>query len=300
MSKRRPRRSVSSAITSSVPMLPRFTLAPTRRSSHACCERCGASKITVSWPDRARGSRPRARRAPRPPASNRPTVPLSRPSAITSAAPAARSREHLGAPVAGHGLDAALAAHLGDHRELAGELGDQLRLARARQRQRAVGDLDVVDPQLAQPLDVALHAPLVDGDLQQRPARADGDAGVAADRDLVGHGAADVRGAPAELDHVDVLAGGDQQRLQRERRQPAVHDVRDARPARLGRCGPAGRGTPASCGAGREVARRRRVAACDRPWRATHPNRARASSYRGSAGITVHSRVTPRAAPGPA
>ncbi len=150
----------------------------------------------VSLPERAPGSRRRARRGRLPSASNSPTVPLSRPSAITIAAPAARSLS-ISAHQSLATASAALAADLGDHGELAGELRDQLGLARARQRQRAVGDLDVIDPQLVQPLDVALQPSLVDGDLQQRPAGADGDAGVAADRDLVGHGAADVRGAPA-------------------------------------------------------------------------------------------------------
>ncbi len=230
MSKRRPRRSVSSAITSSAPMLPRLTFGPTRRSSHACWERCGASKITVSLAD---GVQDRVHEL-----------------AVDLAAGVEEADRPALAPFGDHqrGARREVAESISSHQSLATASSSLLlptsaitvnsrasceissRLARARQRQRAVGDLDVIDPQLAQPLDVALHASLVDGDLQQRPARADGDAGVAADRDLVGHGAADVRGAPAELDHVDVLARGDEQRLQRERRQAAVDDVRDARP----------------------------------------------------------------------
>ena len=269
MSKRRPRRSVSSAITSSAPMLPRLTFGPTRRSSHACWERCGASKITVSLADRGedRVHELAVDGAAGVEEPDRPALaPLGDDQRRARREVAKASRRTSRSATASSPLLLPTSAITVNSR---GQLRDQLRLARARQRQRAVGDLDVIDPQLAQPLDVALEAALVDGDLQQRPARADRDAGVAADRDLVGHGAADVRGAPAELDHVDVLAGGDQQRLERERRQAAVDHVRDARPPRLDGAVRAGRGTPASCGAGREAARCRRVAACDRPWRWT-------------------------------
>ena len=93
--------------------------------------------------------------------SNSPTVPLSRPSAMTQRRAGREVAEHLGAPRVGVRGRGALAADLGDHGELLRELRDELRLLRRRHRQRAVGDLDVVDPELAQPVDVALELALV-------------------------------------------------------------------------------------------------------------------------------------------
>ena len=239
MSKRSPRRSVSSAITSSAPMLPRLTFGPDRRSSHACCARCGASKITVSWPtacedrvdqlavhgagrvEQADGPalaalrrsparrRPRGRRASPRTSRRRPRpAPLLLPtSAITVNSPAS----------------SAISSRLA---RAAPSAASRWRPRRGRCRARAATRRSG----RACPGATAISSSVPPGQIAMPASRQ-----IAT---LSAHRAAHVRGAPAELDQVDVLAGGDQQRLERQRREPAVEHVRDAGPARLG--GPLG------------------------------------------------------------
>ena len=78
-----------------------------------------------------------------------------------------------------------LRADLGEDREVAGELGDQLELALARDLDRAVGDLDVREPLLDEPALVLVQLPAGDGDLEQRSAADDGRAERAVERDLL-------------------------------------------------------------------------------------------------------------------
>ena len=121
VSKRRPRRSVSSAITSSGAMLPRLTFGPIWRSSHACCARRGASKITVS--------RPTAREDRVDQLAVHVAVVVEQPDRAALAALGDDQRgaggevgQHLGAPVVGDRIGAALAPDLRDDGELGGEL----------------------------------------------------------------------------------------------------------------------------------------------------------------------------------
>ena len=216
-------------------MLPRLTLGPRWRSSHVCCDCCGASKMTVSRPS-ARTIASTRSACTSPWSSNSPTVPLSRPSPITQHRAGREVAEHLldplGRPPRASTLLLPTSAMTVNSAASSAMIS---RLRSARDRQRPVGHLDVVDPELPQPLDVAVEAALVHGDLQQRAARADPHAGLPAQRDLLAHAAAHVRRAPAELDQVDVRPGGLEQRLERQRRHPAVEDVRDPRAPRLRR-----------------------------------------------------------------
>src|SRR5438876_603080 len=63
-----------------------------------------------------------------------------------------------------------LRADLGEHREVAREVGDQLELALARQVDDAVRDLDVREPEVGQPALVLVDLALRDHGLEERPA----------------------------------------------------------------------------------------------------------------------------------
>ena len=206
MSPRRPRRSVASGITSSGEMLPRLTDGPNSLMNHACAAFDGASKTIVGRPDPHRDLADQLR----PHASRRVEDPRG------AALP--RLCDHL--PRAGRQLlvhplhplvdgvfdRRVLRADLGEDREVAREVGDQLELALARDVDGAVRDLNVGQPEFPEPALVLVEPVLGVDDLEER----------AADHDrlpverrrsccarLLRH-----RGcAPAEFDDRDVVAG---------------------------------------------------------------------------------------------
>src|SRR5437879_6239444 len=97
-----------------------------------------------------------------------------------------------------------LRADLGQDGEVACEIADQLELAIARDVDGAVRDLDVVDPEAAQPALVVVQAIARVHDLEE--GAADHDRLGAEHLELPAEVARHPGGAPAELDDVDVLA----------------------------------------------------------------------------------------------
>src|ERR671934_38404 len=126
-----------------------------------------------------------------------------------------------------------LRAHLGEDGEVAGEVVDQLELALARDLERAVGDLDVREALLDQPALELVELPAREDGLEQRAAAHDRCLEVAVQGDLLLEVVGDVRGAPAELDDVDVAAGSVEEALDLTQIQPLVDHVRQALGARL-------------------------------------------------------------------
>src|SRR5262245_6742626 len=119
-----------------------------------------------------------------------------------------------------------LGADLGQDREVAREVGDQLELFLARDLDRAVGDLDVRQAEVGEPALVLVDLVLDVYDLEERAADDDGLA--AQYLELPAQVRCDVRGAPAELDDVDVDAGGLEDVLPAARAEALVEDVREA------------------------------------------------------------------------
>ena len=153
-----------------------------------------------------------------------PAVPPSRASVITFQAPASSSsRSHCTHWYGGVDDVRVLRADLGEDGEVAREVGDQLELALARDVDRAVGDLDVREAELGQPALVLVELVLRVDDLEERAA--DHDGLLAQDVELALEVGRHVRGAPAELDDVDVLAGGLEHVLPRARAEALVEHV---------------------------------------------------------------------------
>jgi hypothetical protein len=126
-----------------------------------------------------------------------------------------------------------LRADLGHDDEVLGELGDQLELAVVREVDRSVRDLDVRDALLGEPRPVLVELVPADDRLEERPAADDGHVEGAVERDLVLEVARDIRGAPAELDDVDVVAGRPEEALDVDKIEALVDDVGEALRARL-------------------------------------------------------------------
>ena len=126
-----------------------------------------------------------------------------------------------------------LRADLGEDDEVAGEVGDQLELLLARDLERAVGDLDVREAEVLEPALELVHLALAVHGLEERAAADDRRRERAVERDLLLEVVRDVARAPAELDDVDVLAGGVEEALDLAEVQALVHDVREATLARL-------------------------------------------------------------------
>ena len=101
-----------------------------------------------------------------------PAVPASRASAITFQAPAASSARICSTHTYGRHDRArvVLGADLGQDDELAGQPLDQLELALVLERDRAVGDLEVLEPEFVHPRDQLIEAALADRELGQRAA----------------------------------------------------------------------------------------------------------------------------------
>ena len=138
--------------------------------------------------------------------SKMPAVPPSRASVITFQAPASSSSFSHCVHSSARVLDRrVLRADLGEHGEVAREVGDQLELALARDLDRAVGDLDVRQAEARSATACTRRAcPCVD-DLEERAA--DHDRLVAQHVELALEVPRHVRRAPAELDDRDVVAG---------------------------------------------------------------------------------------------
>src|SRR5207247_10630719 len=96
-------------------------------------------------------------------------------------------------------------------------------------------DLDVGEALLAEPRLVLVARPAGDDGLEERAAADDGRLERAVERDLLLEVARDVRGAPAELDDVDVVAGRVEEALDVAQIEALVDDVGETRVARL-RC----------------------------------------------------------------
>ena len=126
-----------------------------------------------------------------------------------------------------------LRADLGEHGEVAREVGDQLELAVARDVDRAVGDLDVREAVLLEPrlelVDAVAHV----DDLEERAAADDRRLERAVERDLLLEVVRDVARAPAELDDVDELAADVEHAFDLAEVHPLVHHVREPFGARL-------------------------------------------------------------------
>src|SRR4029077_15791034 len=127
-----------------------------------------------------------------------------------------------------------LVAHLGEHGELAGQLFDQRALVLRLQRDRAVGHLDVAQPQLAQPLHEPLHPALPDRQLGERAAQHDRDAVRRVALELGLEVGAHERRAPTELDDVHTPAPDLQQAVHLGARQAAIDHGRQSPLTRLG------------------------------------------------------------------
>ena len=161
-------------MTSSGGMLPRLTLGPNCLMNHACAAFVGASKIEVVDVDLVRDLVDQA------------GAHLAGRAEDAGGAALARLGDHL--PGAGvelllDPLDplvrreddlGVLRADLGEDGEVAREVGDQLELALARDVDRAVGDLDVREPELAEPALVLVELALRVDDLEERAADDDG------------------------------------------------------------------------------------------------------------------------------
>ena len=151
VSPRSPRRSVSSGITSSGGMLPRFTFGPKCLTNQAWLALVGASQIRSCEVDLVRDLVDEAgpHLAGRPEDAGGAAL-----AALGDHLPGA-GRELLLDPldplVRGEDDLGVLRADLGEDGEVAGEVGDQLELALARDVDRPVGDLDVVEAELLEP-----------------------------------------------------------------------------------------------------------------------------------------------------
>ena len=149
---------------------------------------------------------------------------------------AERLADQLDPAVRGEDRVRVLLADLGvDGQPVGREPLDQAQLVGRRDRDRAARDLDAVDLELAQPVDQAVDAPAQPRQLRQRPAEhhrhARGAVAVELRLQVAGH----VGRSPAEPDHVDVVGGERHQPGGGRRREAGVDDVRYALGARLGR-----------------------------------------------------------------
>jgi hypothetical protein len=124
-------------------------------------------------------------------------------------------------------------ADLGEHREIAREVRDQLELPLSRDLDRSVGDLDVREALFDQPLlEFIQPAPTVDR-LEQRSATDNGRLERPVQRNLLLQVVGDVRRPPAELDNVDELAAGVEHAFDVAQVEALVDDVGQAFRARL-------------------------------------------------------------------
>src|SRR5437588_10894923 len=128
-----------------------------------------------------------------------------------------------------------LAPDLGEHREASAQPFDQLALDVGVDRDRAIRDLDVSQPELVQPRDEPVDAALADRELGQRPAEHHGDVVGRVALELRAQVRSDERGAPTELDDVDARARDLEQAVDLRDREALVDHVRQAAVARLDR-----------------------------------------------------------------
>ena len=115
------------------------------------------------------------------------------------------------------------------------EVGDQLELALARDLERSVRDLDVREALLVEPAPELVELAARVDDLEERAAADDRRLERPVEGDLLLEVVRDVRGTPAELDDVDVLAGGVEEALDLAQVETLVDDVGQALAARLAR-----------------------------------------------------------------
>ena len=126
-----------------------------------------------------------------------------------------------------------LRADLRHDDEVLGQLCDQLELALVGKVDRAVRDLDVREALVGEPAPVLVDLVPGDDGLEQRAAADDRRFEGAVERDLLVQVAGDVRGAPAELDDVDVIPGRVEEAFDVAQRETLVDDVREPFRARL-------------------------------------------------------------------
>src|SRR4051812_43202432 len=119
-----------------------------------------------------------------------------------------------------------LRSDLRQNGEVAGELRDQLELALARDLHRPVGDLDVREPEVAQPRLVLVELARDVDDLEERPA--DHDGLFAQHVELAPQVARDCGCSPAELDDRDVVAARLEYVLPAAGAETLVDDVRQS------------------------------------------------------------------------
>src|SRR5438270_4249667 len=137
--------------------------------------------------------------------------------------------------VGSHDEVGVLAADLGEYGELLRQRFDQLALELGCEGDRAVGDLDMAETELAQPRDQALDATLADRNLRERAAEHHGYPVRRVALELGAQVGGNERSSPAELDDVDELAGDLQETVDVRERHAAVDHVRDASLAGLAR-----------------------------------------------------------------
>ena len=106
-----------------------------------------------------------------------------------------------------------------------GQPFDQLKLALVLERDRPVGDLEVLQAELVHPRNQLLEATAADRKLGERAAEHDGNPVVPVALELALEVAGRERGTPSELDDVDELAGDLDHPVDLRGRQPAVDHV---------------------------------------------------------------------------
>src|SRR5512132_862305 len=116
-----------------------------------------------------------------------------------------------------------LRADLRKDGEVPRQVGDELELLLAWHLHGAVGDLDVREPELAEPELVLVHLAARPDGLEERPA--DDDALAGQHLELALQVRRDVRRPPAELDDVDVVAARLEDVLPGPRPEPLVEDM---------------------------------------------------------------------------
>jgi hypothetical protein len=119
-----------------------------------------------------------------------------------------------------------LRADLGEHDEVTREFADQLQLAFARDLDGAVRELHMSEPELRQPALVPVD--LVGGVDGLEEGAADDNPLLAEDFELPAEIRGDVRGPPAELDDVDVIAARLEDVFPRARAEALVDHVSQA------------------------------------------------------------------------
>ncbi len=226
VSPRKPSRSVSSGITSSGGMLPRLTDAPNSLTNHACAAFVGASKTMFAGPTTFAISLISSVRMP-PDESKMPAVPPSRASVITFQAPASSSS-------CSHCVHSSAEYSTLESFDPTSESTVKSRAKSAissslRSRGMSIVPSEIstcVSPSSVSHCLYSSRLPQRIHDLEERPA--DHHGLVAQHLELALEIVRDVRGAPAELDDRDVIAGDLEHVLPRARAEALVDHVRQA------------------------------------------------------------------------